>query len=131
MDRIDAIKIFVATLDEGSLAGAGRRLKRLSQSAAEKGIVSMVGLRLLPVAPFSAINLIAGASDVRLMDFLIGTALGMLPGIVLMTALGDRLREVWRNPSVENTIVLGLLAIAWLGAAMGLQYLVSKYRKSD
>lgn len=109
----------------------GRRLKRLSQSAAEKGIVSMVGLRLLPVAPFSAINLIAGASDVRLMDFLIGTALGMLPGIVLMTALGDRLREVWRNPSVENTIVLGLLAIAWLGAAMGLQYLVSKYRKSD
>ena len=107
----------------------GRRLNRLSQRAAEKGIVSMVGLRLLPVAPFTAINLIAGASHVRFLDFMIGTALGMLPGIVLMTALGDRLRQVWHNPSVENTILLGLLAIAWFGAAIGLQYLVSKYRK--
>jgi uncharacterized membrane protein YdjX (TVP38/TMEM64 family) len=108
----------------------GRRLNRLSQNAAEKGVVSMVGLRLLPVAPFTAINLIAGASHVRFFDFMIGSVLGMLPGIVLMTALGDRLREVWRNPSVENTILLGLLAMAWFGAAVGLQYLVSKYRKS-
>jgi uncharacterized membrane protein YdjX (TVP38/TMEM64 family) len=107
----------------------GRRLNRLSQSAAEKGVVSMVGLRLLPVAPFTAINLIAGASHVRFSDFMIGTVLGMLPGIVLMTALGDRLRQVWHNPSVENTVLLGLLALAWFGAAIGLQYLVSKYRK--
>jgi DNA-binding transcriptional LysR family regulator len=28
MDRIDAIKVFVAALDEGSLAGAGRKLGR-------------------------------------------------------------------------------------------------------
>jgi DNA-binding transcriptional LysR family regulator len=28
MDRIDAMKVFVAAVDEGSLAGAGRRLKR-------------------------------------------------------------------------------------------------------
>ncbi|WP_240201864.1 LysR family transcriptional regulator, partial [Burkholderia sp. LMG 13014] len=28
MDRIDAMKVFVATLDEGSLAGAGRKLGR-------------------------------------------------------------------------------------------------------
>jgi uncharacterized membrane protein YdjX (TVP38/TMEM64 family) len=108
----------------------GRRLNRLSQSAAEKGVVSMVGLRLLPVAPFTAINLIAGASHVRFLDFMIGTVLGMMPGIVLMTALGDRLRQVWHNPSVENTILLGLLALAWFAAAIGLQYLVSKYRKS-
>lgn len=109
----------------------GRRLNRMSQSAAEKGVLSIVGLRLLPVAPFTAVNLIAGASHVRFGDFMIGTVLGMMPGIVLMTALGDRLREVWHNPSVENTILLGLLAVAWLAAALGLQYLVSKYRKSD
>jgi hypothetical protein len=28
MDRIDAMKVFVAALDEGSLAGAGRKLGR-------------------------------------------------------------------------------------------------------
>jgi len=28
MDRIDAMKVFVAALDEGSLAGAARKLRR-------------------------------------------------------------------------------------------------------
>ena len=28
MDRIDAMKVFVAAVDEGSLAGAARKLKR-------------------------------------------------------------------------------------------------------
>ncbi|SIO29228.1 transcriptional regulator, LysR family [Burkholderia sp. GAS332] len=37
MDRIDAMKVFVATLDEGSLAGAGRRLGR-SPAAVSRAI---------------------------------------------------------------------------------------------
>jgi DNA-binding transcriptional LysR family regulator len=37
MDRIDAMRVFVATLDEGSLAGAGRRLGR-SPAAVSRAI---------------------------------------------------------------------------------------------
>ncbi|KXU85806.1 LysR family transcriptional regulator [Caballeronia megalochromosomata] len=37
MDRIDAMKVFIATLDEGSLAGAGRRLNR-SPAAVSRAI---------------------------------------------------------------------------------------------
>lgn len=37
MDRIDAMKVFVATLDEGSLAGAGRKLGR-SPAAVSRAI---------------------------------------------------------------------------------------------
>ena len=49
MDRIDAMKIFVATLDEGSLAGAGRLLKR-SPAAVSRAIAFLeahVGVELL------------------------------------------------------------------------------------
>ena len=49
MDRIDAMKVFVATLDEGSLAGAGRLLKR-SPAAVSRAIASLeaqVGVELL------------------------------------------------------------------------------------
>jgi DNA-binding transcriptional LysR family regulator len=49
MDRIDAMKIFVATLDEGSLAGAGRRLKK-SPAAVSRAIAFLeahVGVELL------------------------------------------------------------------------------------
>ena len=49
MDRIDAMKIFVAALDEGSLAGAGRKLGR-SPAAVSRTVASLeyhVGAQLL------------------------------------------------------------------------------------
>jgi DNA-binding transcriptional LysR family regulator len=49
MDRIDAMKVFVATVDEGSLAGAGRRLNR-SPAAVSRAIAFLeqhVGTELL------------------------------------------------------------------------------------
>lgn len=49
MDRIEAMKVFVATLDEGSLAGAGRLLKR-SPAAVSRAIAFLeahVGVELL------------------------------------------------------------------------------------
>ena len=38
MDRLDAMKVFVVTLDEGSLAAAGRKLGR-SPAAVSRAIV--------------------------------------------------------------------------------------------
>lgn len=49
MDRIEAMKLFVATLDQGSLAGAGRLLKR-SPAAVSRAIAfleTQVGVELL------------------------------------------------------------------------------------
>jgi len=49
MDRIEAMKIFIATLDEGSLAGAGRLLRR-SPAAVSRAIAFLeahVGIELL------------------------------------------------------------------------------------
>jgi DNA-binding transcriptional LysR family regulator len=49
MDRIDAMKVFVAALDEGSLAGASRRLKR-SPTAVSRALAFLeahVGVELL------------------------------------------------------------------------------------
>ena len=49
MDRIDAMRVFVTALDEGSLAGAARRLNR-SPAAVSRAIVLLedrVGVPLL------------------------------------------------------------------------------------
>lgn len=49
MDRIEAMKLFIATLDQGSLAGAGRLLKR-SPAAVSRAIAfleAQVGVELL------------------------------------------------------------------------------------
>jgi DNA-binding transcriptional LysR family regulator len=49
MDRIDAMKVFVTALDEGSLAGAGRKLGR-SAAAVSRAVAFLeghVGVQLL------------------------------------------------------------------------------------
>ena len=49
MDRIDAMKVFVTALDEGSLAGAGRKLGR-SPAAVSRAVAFLegqVGVQLL------------------------------------------------------------------------------------
>src|SRR6201746_2257995 len=49
MDRIDAMRVFVTAVDEGSLAGASRRLKR-SPTAVSRAIAFLedhVGVELL------------------------------------------------------------------------------------
>jgi len=68
------------------------------------------------------VNLVAGATPLSLRDFLLGTALGMSPGIVLMSAFVDRLAEALRNPSPLAFGVLGLL----MGVAWGLAWYVSR-----
>lgn len=85
---------------------AGWKINRVRRALSRHGILAMVLLRLVPVAPFSVINLVAGASGVRLRDFVIGTALGMAPGILAVSVLGDRMVAALRLPSTANIVTL-------------------------
>jgi phospholipase D1/2 len=90
---------------------AGWKINRVHRALTRHGIMAMVVLRLMPVAAFSVINLVAGASRVALGDFVLGSALGMAPGIFAISVVGDRLVAVLRNPSAENIAVLAAATI--------------------
>ena len=64
------------------------RLNRIREVIDRRGIVAIAAVRLVPVAPFTVVNMLAGACHIRLADYLIGTTLGLLPGLMLMSALG-------------------------------------------
>jgi phospholipase D1/2 len=92
---------------------ATRRVTAVNRRLNRHGLMAMTLLRLLPVAPFTLVNLIAGASEIRTRDFLLGSLIGMTPGIVLMTLVGDRLGAWLRHPDVANlAVVLGIAALA-------------------
>ena len=78
-------------------------------------------VRNLPVAPFTVINVLAGASAIRFRDYLVGTALGMGPGVAAVTLLGDRLKGVLESPTFANVGLLTLAIVGWIGLALGLQ----------
>ena len=88
---------------------AGGRISRISRQLARRGFLSMTIIRLLPVAPFTLVNLAAGASHIRFRDYLMGTILGMAPGITAITLFSGQLGRVMRSPDATN---LGILALS-------------------
>ncbi len=74
-------------------------------------VLAMVVLRLVPVAPFTLVNLVAGASRIRLRDCLLGTAIGMTPGILITASLVDRIAAVAKDPGAGTFALLALVLL--------------------
>jgi phospholipase D1/2 len=89
---------------------ASRRVNAMNKRLGQHGLLAMTVLRLLPIAPFTVINLAAGASDIRTRDFLLGTLFGMAPGVVVVTVFGDRLGAWLRRPDLANLLVVVIVA---------------------
>ena len=104
----------------------GARINRLSRRIAKRGILAVMVVRVLPVAPFIVINVVAGASHVGLRDFLIGTLFGMAPGIVLTVTFAHHLAEAARRPSAGTIAVLVVVGLLLIASALGLQRLFAR-----
>jgi uncharacterized membrane protein YdjX (TVP38/TMEM64 family) len=83
-------------------------------------------VRVLPVAPFIVINVVAGASHIGLRDFLIGTLFGMAPVIVLTVTFAHHLAEAAREPTTGAIAVLVVVGLVLIVAALGLQKLFAR-----
>lgn len=104
----------------------GPWIRRLGVRFERSGIVTIMVARNIPVAPFTLINVVAGASNIRFRDYLIGTVLGMGPIIAALTILGDRLRGVLEAPTSLNIILLGLAIVLWFVIGLSLQLLSNR-----
>ncbi|MCF8100754.1 MAG: VTT domain-containing protein [Desulfarculaceae bacterium] len=77
---------------------AGDGLNELSRRLAEHGVINVAIMRNLPVAPFTVVNLVAGASRISFRDFALGTLLGLLPGVILFTTFAGRVKSALQDP---------------------------------
>lgn len=58
-----------------------------------KGLLTVIVVRLMPVAPFAVVNMALGASGICLHHFLFGTLIGMLPGAVAILWFAESLLQ--------------------------------------
>jgi len=110
---------------------SGTRLNELSRRLGQRGILAVVTVRILPVAPFSIINLVAGASHIRLRDFLIGTIIGELPGLIGIALFMDQVSGALRHPGPGSLLMLAAIAALIALGGWGLRrWLRAKERPS-
>ncbi|MBX3016370.1 MAG: VTT domain-containing protein [Bdellovibrionaceae bacterium] len=103
----------------------GERTRKIDQHFEKAGIIGVMLVRLIPIAPFTLVNLAAGVSSVRFLDFVLGTFLAFLPAFVAKGLLGDSLTQVILNPNEETAKYLALGLGVWL-LIVGATYFVVK-----
>ncbi|ACY16286.1 VTT domain-containing protein [Haliangium ochraceum] len=96
----------------------GERLARMSEKLADRGLLTMVALRLVPIAPFTVVNMAVGSVGFRFRHFFLGTLIGLMPGLVGLTFATNRIAEAVRDPSgtsiaVAAVAVLAIVAVLW------------------
>ena len=100
---------------------AGPRINMLSQRLARRGLIAVVLVRLVPVAPFAIVNMVAGASHIRLRDLVLGTAIGITPGTLAMMLFIDQITAALRAPTTLAFVVLGVTMLLIVAGAWGLR----------
>lgn len=73
---------------EGVERLTGHRVARLDELLRDRGFAAVIGLRLIPVVPFTAMNYTAGLTAVSLRNYALGTAVGILPATASYVAVG-------------------------------------------
>jgi phospholipase D1/2 len=86
---------------------AGSNLNRIIEMMRRRGLIAMTALRLVPLAPFIVEGIVAGAVRIKLWHFMVGTAIGMLPGTLAATILSEQLQAALEDPSEVNYWLIG------------------------
>jgi uncharacterized membrane protein YdjX (TVP38/TMEM64 family) len=93
-------------------SGAG--LRRFMKLVGRNGFYASLIVRLVPSAPFIVVNMAAGVTPMSVWHFIAGTAIGIVPKIVLTAFAGASIVDVWKGEDGRNILWLALIAVAWL-----------------
>ncbi|MDT8441249.1 MAG: VTT domain-containing protein [Desulfuromonadales bacterium] len=111
---------------------AGEKVNRLSRKLARRGWLAIAVVRVVPIAPYTIVNLVAGASHISTRSFLIGTAVGMGPGILAIMLFEGGLERAIRDPGWGSLTIAALAIVcAVLVLIFGRRWLTRQDQNHD
>ena len=125
---IAAIAAFAFTRTVGKEVIAQKfagRWEAIDAEIRQGGLFYMFSIRLLPIIPYGLVNFAAGLTSIRWRDYLIGTVLGTLPGVLPFVMMGSGFTEL----SQGNILPL-MAAFALTGALVGVATWYRRRRQS-
>lgn len=100
---------------------AGAKLNDIIQVLRRRGLLAITALRLVPLAPFSVEGVVAGAVGVKAWHFMLGSAIGILPGTLASTIFGEQLQAALKDPATVNYWLLGTVIVVMTAATLAVR----------
>jgi uncharacterized membrane protein YdjX (TVP38/TMEM64 family) len=94
--------------------GLGRFLRLIARNA----VMASLLIRLVPFAPFILVNIAAGATAMRTVDFALGTAIGIVPKIALTAFAGASVMQAFNGGGWTPVALAGAAALLWVAAGV-------------
>jgi uncharacterized membrane protein YdjX (TVP38/TMEM64 family) len=92
--------------------------RELDQGHYLRSIVLLALIRLSPVVPFAATNLLMSTTGIRILPFLIGSLIGMAPRVIAVVWIGSSLTELDLSQAADRRmLILGIaatIAVLWI-----------------
>ncbi len=101
--------------------------RELRHRLRRRGLGAMIAVSIVPVAPFTLVTTAAGALKIRYRDLLIGTAIGVAPGIIILTLFTRSLAAALDDPAAKHVLFLVFLAATLAASALALRRWVGQH----
>lgn len=106
----------------------GRYHEKVQSLGRGSAFLTTLRFQLLPIVPFGIFNYAAGASRIPFVPYILGTAIGILPGSVAAVYVGDRI--VAGILSDHRAFIVAAAVMVALMAASFLPALIKNFRRS-
>lgn len=94
------------------------RLGEVDDLLREHGATAVMVVRLVPLVPYIVINYAAGLTGIRMRHYVLGSAVGMVPGSLAYAALGAYGTEPWGLAAAGSALLLLVVGGLWWGRRM-------------
>ena len=92
------------------------RWEAMDAEMRQGGLFYMFAIRLLPIIPYGLVNFAAGLTSIRFRDYLVGTLLGTVPGILPFVMMGSGLQALRSGDILPLMCALALTGMLVGGA---------------
>ncbi len=89
----------------------GDQLDTINRGVEEEGAFYLFTLRLIPVVPFFAVNLLMGLTPIKTMIYALVSQLGMLPGTAVFVNAGNQLSKIESLGDILSAPLLAAFAL--------------------
>lgn len=93
-----------------------RRIDRVSALLTGHEVFAVAAVNLSQLVSFMLIGLAAGVLRMNFGRYVVGTLIGIVPGIIVLTLFEDRFDKAVHQPTTENIAALSAVAVFWLFA---------------